>query len=182
MKYALLAICLLTFSAMALAEENQSLDCGYTPKKTQDNPNPEFQVYTDCLDKDSLGAFRMRGHHFKALDFSEQQFIGILIEKDRWGYINRNNKIIVMLAFDNGPDYFSEGLARTVDNGKIGFVNEALDVVIPPQFDAAFPFENNRAKVGRQCATIQDGEHRLWECRQWFEIDKTGKRIDGSLR
>ena len=43
--------------------------------------------------------------------------------------------------FDNGDDYFCEGLQRIVDdNGRIGFADSTGKVVITPQFAFAFPF------------------------------------------
>lgn len=52
--------------------------------------------------------------------------------------------------YDNGPDYFSEGLARTVnEEGQVGFVDSDLEIAIAPQFDAAHAFMNGQAIVGR---------------------------------
>ena len=42
---------------------------------------------------------------------------------------------------DNGRT-FQDGLARHVENGKMGFHDEALKVVIPARYDFAFPFRD----------------------------------------
>ena len=42
--------------------------------------------------------------------------------------------------FDNGPDYYSEGLRRINKNGKIGFANAEGDIVIEPKYDWTHPF------------------------------------------
>ncbi len=81
-----------------------------------------------------------------------------------------------VFRFDNGPDYPAEGLIRVVKNGKIGYADaETYMLVIEPQFDCAFPFENGKAKVSKQCQTIKEGEHRVWQSDAWQYVDKAGK-------
>lgn len=80
--------------------------------------------------------------------------------------------------FDNGPDYPSDGLFRIFEKGKLGYADEkTLEVVIAPQFDCAYPFENGKARVSKNCQTVSDGEHSTWKSQDWFYIDKTGKLI-----
>jgi hypothetical protein len=81
-----------------------------------------------------------------------------------------------VFIFDNGPDYEAEGLIRVVKNGKIGYADaKTYAIVIEPQFDCAFPFENGKAKVSNQCKTVKDGEHSVWESDAWQYVDKAGK-------
>lgn len=80
-----------------------------------------------------------------------------------------------VFSYDNGPDYPAEGLIRVVKNGKIGYADaETYVIVIEPQFDCAFPFENGKAKVSNQCRTVRDGEHSVWESDAWQYVDKQG--------
>ena len=52
-------------------------------------------------------------------------------------------------------------------------------VVIKPQFDCAFPFENGIAQVGLNCTTYADDtEHHTWTSDNWFYIDKKGRKVD----
>jgi hypothetical protein len=44
-------------------------------------------------------------------------------------FVSRRGETAAALTFDNGPGYFVEGLARTVGNGKVGFVDASLEVV-----------------------------------------------------
>ncbi len=84
-----------------------------------------------------------------------------------------------VFIFDNGPDYDSEGLIRVMKNGKIGYADaKTYAIVIEPQFDCAFPFENGKAKVSNQCQTVKDGEHSVWESAAWQYVDKTGKLVN----
>jgi hypothetical protein len=85
-----------------------------------------------------------------------------------------DGKAVTTLTYDNGADYFQEGLARTVQGGKIGFVNESLEVVIAPSWDFAFPFENGKAVVCNGCRPESDGEHTTIVGGGWGYIDIRG--------
>ncbi|MDX1913649.1 MAG: alpha/beta hydrolase-fold protein [Saprospiraceae bacterium] len=80
-----------------------------------------------------------------------------------------------VFIFDNGPDYPSEGLIRVVKNGKIGYADaNTYEIVIAPQFDCAFPFENGKAKVSNQCQTVKEGEYHSWKSDTWLFVDRQG--------
>jgi len=79
------------------------------------------------------------------------------------------------LNFDNGPDYFVEGLARTVEGGKIGFMDAQLELRIAPQWDFAFPFEDGVAAVCNGCKDVPYGEHRAVVGGKWGYIDTHGR-------
>lgn len=68
--------------------------------------------------------------------------------------------------YDNGDDYFSEGLQRIVDrDGKIGFRDTIGKIIIVPQFAFAFPFKDGYAKVtdtGHSKAVDKGGEYHIW--------------------
>jgi hypothetical protein len=89
---------------------------------------------------------------------------------------NQKTALYDVFIYDNGPDYPAEGLIRVVKNGKIGYADAKTYVlVIEPQFDCAFPFENGKAKVSNQCKTVKDGEYSVWESDAWQYVDKRGK-------
>ena len=89
---------------------------------------------------------------------------------------SKKTTLYEVFPYDNGPDYASEGLIRIVKNGKIGYADaKTYTIVITPQFDCAFPFENGKAKVSNQCKTIKDGEHSIWTSDAWQYVDKKGK-------
>jgi len=94
--------------------------------------------------------------------------------------IDRQEKVLYkVFKFDNGPDYPSDGIFRIIENGKIGFADVATGkVIIEPQFDCAFPFEEGKAKVSLECKIQSSGEHTEWLSENWFYIDKTGKKIN----
>lgn len=77
--------------------------------------------------------------------------------------------------FDNGDDYFCEGLQRIVNNdGKIGFADSLGNVAIEPRFAFAFPFEDGYAKVTDEGKSEPVGEHRTWVSDSWYYIDHEG--------
>jgi hypothetical protein len=95
-------------------------------------------------------------------------------------FVNRQGRTAPAFPFDNGADNVVEGLARTVKAGKVGFVNPALDVVVPPVWDFAYPFEKGAAKVCTGCVPrpVRPGdEHTIVTGGKWGYIDKSGKVI-----
>lgn len=95
----------------------------------------------------------------------------------KWVIMDANKTpLYEVFIYDNGPDYEADGLIRVMKNGKIGYADaKTYAVVIEPQFDCAFPFENGKAKVSNQCQTFKDGEHSEWKSDAWQYVDKTGK-------
>ena len=102
----------------------------------------------------------------------------IVLTKDehKWVVIDRQQKVLYeIFPFDNGPDYPSDGLFRMVQDGKIGYADATnYTIVIKPQFDCAFPFENGKAKVSKNCKTTTDGDHQSWVSDDWKWVDKKG--------
>ncbi len=105
---------------------------------------------------------------------------GVVVdENSRFIAIDKSENILFeVFKYDNGPDYFSEGLIRIVRNGKIGYANEQGEIVIEPQYDCAWPFANGKASVSNNCKIEKDGEHEIWTSENWIKIDKKGKVIE----
>ena len=84
-----------------------------------------------------------------------------------------------IVTYDSGPDYFSEGLARTIRSGKIGFIDRSLSEVIPPSWDFAFPFNEGTAVVCQGCQSrpTADGEHSEMVGGAWGYIDHAGEVV-----
>ncbi len=97
--------------------------------------------------------------------------------KGKWVIMDsKKTTLYEVFPYDNGPDYASEGLIRIVKNGKIGYADaKTYALVITPQFDCAFPFENGKAKVSNACKTVKEGEHSIWTSNAWQYVDKKGK-------
>ncbi|HEX8326687.1 MAG TPA: WG repeat-containing protein [Hymenobacter sp.] len=101
-----------------------------------------------------------------------------------WVGIDRQERVLFHpFLFDNGPDYPAEGVLRVVNAaGLIGYADTATGrVVLPPQYEAAFPFARGRARVGRRCRLVREGEHSYWDCAAWQSIDHRGRPEPDSL-
>lgn len=85
--------------------------------------------------------------------------------------------------FDNGMDYWREGLRRYAENNKIGFVNRSGEKILPAQWDFASPFHYGYASVFEgNLSRLYDesGEH--WSISGdtvQYLINPKGERVDG---
>ncbi len=95
----------------------------------------------------------------------------LIQDEQGWVYMNeRGEAVLRPFIYDNGPDYFEEGLARFVAKGKMGFHDQSLKIWIPARYDFAFPFVDGKAKVGMDCKLIPHGEYRSVHCQHWENI------------
>lgn len=108
------------------------------------------------------------------------KYFGVVLNKNGQfvGIDQRDKFLFEVFKYDNGPDYFSEGLVRIVKNGKIGYADEQGKIVIEPQYDCAWPFANGKASVSKNCKTEKDGEHEVWMSENWIKIDKNGNVVE----
>ncbi|MDO4426789.1 MAG: WG repeat-containing protein [Moraxella sp.] len=89
------------------------------------------------------------------------------------------------LAFDNGFDYWQEGLRRYVDNnGKVGFVNKKGDIIIPVNYDYVSAFQYGYALVytgnwQKDCNSDCIGFKAVDDTAKTYFINQKGEKIDG---
>ena len=96
-----------------------------------------------------------------------------------WIGIDRfENLLFQVFKYEDSPDMLNEGLFRVIRNGKIGYANKLGQIIIPCQYDCAWPFKNGRAKVATNCSTFKDYEHHIWKSQDWFYIDKNGTKVE----
>lgn len=136
--------------------------------------SPEADEIPACARRDAAGEILLRPGVVAELEGPHTMRVeGELL------FALASGKIAPALPFDNGADYFVEGLARTVRDGKVGFVNEALELVIPRQWDFAFPFEDGRARVCSGCSVVREpgDEHGTLEGGAWGWIDREGRVV-----
>lgn len=117
-----------------------------------------------------------------------EQFAAVAVVRRvgrNWVGIDRHERVLFQpYLFDNGPDYPAEGLLRIVNAaGLIGYADPATGrVVLPPRYEAAFPFEHGRARVGRRCRLVSSGEHSAWECAEWQYINRQENPLPDTVR
>jgi hypothetical protein len=107
---------------------------------------------------------------------SSQSKLSLLEIDHKWVVVDEQKTVLYdVFPYDNGPDTPSDGLYRIVKDGKIGYADATTNaIVIAPQYDCAFPFENGKAKVSTNCQTTKDGDHSVWTSDAWQFIDKKG--------
>ncbi len=120
--------------------------------------------------KEDISNHYVNQEFLQHVNFHGKEVIPIKI-KDKFYYIRQDGKIIETLTFDGKPDKFSDGLARTRINGKIGFFNRNLEIVLKPIYDFAFPFHNGIAEICMGCKESSDG---LLDGGRWEKINREG--------
>ncbi len=92
-----------------------------------------------------------------ALPFSEGlAAVMIINEKNEklWGFINRQGKLEIKFKY-SVVGSFSEGLANVLfsdllvsqKSNKYAYINSSDEIILPPQYDTAYPFYENLARV-----------------------------------
>ena len=106
----------------------------------------------------------------ETINFQGQEILPIKI-KNEFYYVREDGKMMKTLIFDGKADEFSDGLARTKINGKIGFFNRNLEIVLKPLYDFAFPFHNGVAEICMGCKEDEDG---VLNGGKWEKINREG--------
>ena len=151
-------------------------ECIYTAEKSHDNPYPESSPQGECgklLDDDN---FQIYQSHLDRLLFSADGLAPVFVGEKAF-YVTKAGTSARVHYFDNGADYFVEGLTRTISKGKYGFMDEKLNVVIKPVYDFVFPFEKGLAVVCNGCIFLPDGEHTMVSGGKWGAINKKGEIV-----
>ncbi|MDO8805882.1 MAG: WG repeat-containing protein [Elusimicrobiota bacterium] len=123
------------------------------------------------------GTVRIKPVYLVAQEFSEG---GVAFAADAAGWVCLDAGGTVLLRpllFDNGPDYFSEGLARFTADGRVGFYDSKCRVVVPAIYDFALPFEDGASEVCMGCKAVSAGEHKAVSGGKWWAIDANGKTL-----
>ncbi len=113
----------------------------------------------------------------KKLSFDENGLGQIYLSEQRVFYVLPDGTSARAFFYDNGPDYFVEGLARTIAKGKIGFMDKKLRTVIPARYDFATMFQDGLALVCNGCERVPDGEHYTISGGKWGAVNKKGEEI-----
>lgn len=80
------------------------------------------------------------------------------IDNGSWWRISKDQSSKFESVFhDNGPDYYVNGLARFIKDGKIGFHDAQGKVIIAPVYDFATPFPDREPNKYRDYTTVCNG-------------------------
>lgn len=141
------------------------------------------EIGCECGYKNMMGEMVIEygKYHYCVTDTFKTMAV-VYTEQGRIIAIDRNEReLFEVFVFDNQPDPIQEGLFRILKNGKIGFADSTGKIVITPQYDCAFPFENGVARVSLKCEALKEKEHSIWKSNDWIYIDKNGQIIKKAL-
>lgn len=164
-----LILSILLLTAAAPAQERYPLSCFYAPR------GGELDSYPDCASIDAEGHVHLARKHFRQLDFDSHGLAAVTVGPGFY-YLRRDGRSAPVMMRDNGPEAFSQGRARSEVNGKVGFIDRSLRLVIPRRYDGAMPFEKGSAEVCTGCAVASDGEHSWYTGGHWVRIDRRGRQ------
>lgn len=152
--------------------EEQLLPCSYTSQNSEDSDG--FTERVGCARYDESGELVVLDEHLDAATGGKIR--ATVLVAGRWYYLLPDGKSLEVIFYDNGPDDFSEGLARGRRNGKIGYWNERLEPVIAPRYDWGWPFEGGLALVCSGCRKerLPGEEHTSLMGGSWGVIDIEG--------
>ncbi|MFP3591277.1 WG repeat-containing protein [Chryseobacterium sp. SIMBA_038] len=101
-------------------------------------------------------------------------------EKNAWGYVydRKGNFLYQPFLYDNGADYFEEGVRRFVKNGKVGFADRNGKIVIDPIHDFVSQFNFGYASFCDGCDWEKtDDEHKAIVGGTWGMMNFKGEII-----
>jgi WG containing repeat len=143
----------------------------------ENQPTAELESHAGCAARVG-GLWRISDEHLAKMSYTTRGLASVLID-ERWYYVKPDGDLLQVVTFDNGADYFSEGLTRSVVRGKIAYFDSKFLRVIPPKYDWGWPFEARRALVCIGCKPGKSDEdgHGSVDGGRWGFIDKSGKEI-----
>jgi hypothetical protein len=121
--------------------------------------------------------YHVDSNYLKQLDFKGEDIISIF-QNNAFYYIRKDGKAIKTLTYKHKADPFVEGLARTKIDGKIGFFNTNLDIVLKPIYDFAFPFYKGIAEICTGCKEQKEGDYSMLNGGRWQKINREGLIIE----
>lgn len=175
----LVAALIAAFATCALASE--PVDCFYGARTAKNDSHGEITRHRRCAIVQNDGTIRILPRHLRALDFGSDGLATLVVAKGRWVYVKQDGATLEVLPLDNGADYFAEGLVRGRRKGKVAFFDHSFRMVLPPQYDFAWPFEGGLASVCSGCreepADRSESEYHVLSGGLWGYIDHHGKEV-----
>ncbi len=162
-------ILFLPFSLLANADES----CHYPTK----DGGGEYHYAEHCgvIDGDIL---RLDQSVLGNLQYDDAGLACVILSSANTFYVHKNGTSRRVVFFDNGCDYFVDGLARGMVGGRMVFLNQTLDIVLAPGFEQASPFDYGHSVVCNGPFRIeQHGEHTFYLGGQCGLINKKGDLV-----
>jgi len=124
------------------------------------------------------GRLRVAPEEMRRLAFDRWGLAGLAIE-GQWYYLRRDGRSLPVVTFDNGPDYFEEGLTRSQQPGGMAWYDRNFRQVIAPRYDWGSPVNKGRAEVCRACVRSAPDADGHWSMLggEWGVIDRRGREV-----
>jgi hypothetical protein len=133
-----------------------ALDFPITCTCAENQPAAGLEPHARCAAVVGV-SLRISDEHLAKMSYTTGGLASALID-GHWYYVRPNGDLLQVVTFDNGADYFSEGLTRSVVRGKVAYFDGNFRRVIPPKFDWGWPFEAGRALVCMGCKPTKRDE------------------------
>ncbi|MGE3744300.1 MAG: WG repeat-containing protein [Sphingomonadaceae bacterium] len=136
-----------------------------------------FEQLGDCARRNPDGSYAIVPDTLGQLDFDRWGLASLAIRGEGYAYVRHDGRALVVPTFDNAPDEFIGGLVRVRIDGKIGYANHHLKLVIPAIHDGAHRFaKDGRAWACTGCETVSDGEHSFYRGGTAVCLDRRGRQ------
>jgi len=139
-----------------------------------------FEVLPGCT-QTAPGTLALGAGALARLRFDENG-LATLQAGRQYYYVRRDGTYLPVITYDNGPDYFAEGLVRARVDGRIGYYDTGLQPAFAARFDWGFPFRNGSAEVCNGCreGTPDAGGHTDIVGGTRLRIDRQGNALPDS--
>ena len=151
--------------------------CVYVEKASEQNKYPELNLYENCAEYTN-GKLTISPDHIQKIDFRSSGLAAFWTENQCF-YIKKDGSFLPVISYDNGADYFSEGLTRSLVKDKIAYYNPKFEMVIESKYDWGWPFSEGRALVCIGCSAKKPDEfgNKPVTGGVWGYINKKGKEL-----
>lgn len=155
-------------------QTEEKVNCFFTPNE----PLGEPTFYQSCGTINDNGQLILEPHHLMNIYFDSNDLSCVSLQNGDIYYVNKNGKTRQTIVFDNGCDFFSEGLARTTIDGKFAYFDRNLEVTLKTDFDWGYSFREGRAQTCYGPLTKKhDGEYTMLTGGKCGFINKQGKKL-----
>jgi hypothetical protein len=138
----------------------------------------DLRPHANCLSPADHGAYQVRPELLRALRVEAADAPFAAYSRCGMFWVRPDGRARTTQLYDNGADYFSQGLTRYLSHGKYGYMNANLDVVVEPSYDFAYPFEAGKGIVCQGCRFHTDGEHGSVSCTRCGAVNTAGQLVE----
>ncbi|MCD9086532.1 WG repeat-containing protein [Stenotrophomonas sp. SY1] len=137
----------------------------------------DFAALNGCA-QTTPGMLKISAAALARLDYDGNGLAALMAGGQHY-YVRRDGTHLAVISYDNGPDYFADGLTRARIDGRIGYFNVLLQPAFPERFSWGFPFQDGIAEVCNGCHEGEPdaGGHTAIVGGTRFRIDQYGKHL-----